>query len=34
VIDWYRDQNQKVLKIDADAPVDEVTARAVKALGK
>jgi hypothetical protein len=24
----------KVLKIDADAPVDEVTARATKALGK
>jgi hypothetical protein len=24
----------KVLRIDADAPVDEVTARALKALGK
>jgi adenylate kinase len=34
VIDWYRDNKMKVLKINADAPVDEVTARAVKALGK
>jgi adenylate kinase len=34
VIDWYGDQKMKVLKIDADAPVDEVTARATKALGK
>lgn len=32
VIDWYRDQKMNVLKIDADAPVDEVTARAVEAL--
>jgi len=34
VIDWYRDHQMKVLSVDADAPVDEVTARAVKALGK
>lgn len=34
VIDWYRDQKMNVLKIVADAPVDEVTARAVEALGK
>jgi adenylate kinase len=34
VIDWYRDHKMKVLNVDADAPVDEVTARAVKALGK
>ena len=34
VIDWYRDHKMKVLDVDADAPVDEVTARAVKALGK
>ena len=34
VIDWYGDNKMKVLKIDADAPVDEVTARATKALGK
>jgi adenylate kinase len=34
VIDWYRDHKMKVLSVDADAPVDEVTARAVKALGK
>jgi adenylate kinase len=34
VIDWYRDQKMNVLKIDADAPVDEVTARAVEALGQ
>ena len=34
VIDWYRGHNQKVLKIDADAPVDEVTSRALEALGK
>src|SRR5258705_448748 len=34
VIDWYRDHKMKVLGVDADAPVDEVTARAVKALGK
>jgi len=34
VIDWYRDHDMKVLEIDADAPVDKVTARAVKALGE
>jgi adenylate kinase len=34
VIDWYGDNKMKVLRIDADAPVDEVTARALKALGK
>ena len=34
VIDWYRDNKMKVLKINADDTVDEVTARAVKALGK
>jgi adenylate kinase len=34
VIDWYRDNEMKVLKIKADGPVDEVTARAAKALGK
>ncbi|MDB4869729.1 MAG: adenylate kinase, partial [Gemmatimonadales bacterium] len=34
VIDWYGDNKMKVLKIDADAPVDEVTARALEALGK
>src|ERR1700682_5932275 len=34
VIDWYGDNKMKVLKINADGPVDEVTARALKALGK
>src|SRR5438552_6628551 len=34
VIDWYRDHKQKVLKIDADAPVGEVTSRALEALGR
>jgi adenylate kinase len=34
VIDWYGDNEMKVLKIDADGPVDEVTARALEALGK
>jgi adenylate kinase len=34
VIDWYGDHKMKVLKIDADAPVDEVTARAVEAIGE
>ena len=34
VIDWYEDNKMKVLKIDADAPVDAVTKRALKALGK
>lgn len=32
VIDWYGDNNMKVLKIDADGPMDEVTARAIEAL--
>ena len=34
VIDWYGDNKMKVLKINADGSVDEVTARALKALGK
>jgi adenylate kinase len=34
VIDWYGDNRMNVLKIDADGPVDEVTARALEALGK
>jgi adenylate kinase len=34
VIDWYGNNKMKVLNIDADAPVDEVTARALGALGK
>ncbi|HEX9128494.1 MAG TPA: adenylate kinase [Gemmatimonadaceae bacterium] len=34
VIDWYADHNMKVQKIDADASVDEVTSRAIKALKK
>jgi adenylate kinase len=33
VINWYRDQKKDVLRIDADAPVDTVTSRAVEALG-
>jgi len=32
VIDWYDDNKMRVLKIDADAPVDTVTTRALKAL--
>lgn len=32
VIDWYEDKKMKVLKIDADAPVNDVTARALEAL--
>src|SRR6478672_6152520 len=32
VIDWYEDHKMKVLKIDADAPVETVTTRAVEAL--
>src|SRR2546430_3176195 len=32
VIGWYRDHGTSVLKIDADAPVDDVTSRALKAL--
>jgi adenylate kinase len=34
VIDWYGDNNMKVLKINADGSVDDVTARALEALGK
>jgi adenylate kinase len=34
VIDWYRDNKMKVLRIDADAPVDTVTSRALEALGE
>jgi adenylate kinase len=34
VIDWYGDNKMKVLKIDADGPVNAVTARALEALGK
>ena len=34
VIDWYADHKMKVQKIDADASVDEVTSRAIKALKK
>ena len=32
VIDWYGDNKMKVLRIDADAPVETVTSRAVRAL--
>src|SRR2546423_9432603 len=34
VIGWYGEHKMPVLRIDADAPVDTVTARAVKALGR
>ena len=34
VIDWYGANKMKVLRIDADAPVDKVTSRAVEALGE
>src|SRR3982750_914569 len=34
VIDWYREHKRKVLRIDADGPVDEVTSRALEALGR
>ena len=34
VIDWYGDNKMKVLKIDAGGPVNEVTSRALEALGK
>src|SRR5437868_2832666 len=34
VIDGFGDHDVKVLEIDADAPVDKVTARAVEALGE
>ena len=32
VVDWYGDHEMPVLRIDADAPVDTVTSRALKAL--
>jgi len=32
VVDWYGDHKMPVLRIDADAPVDTVTSRALKAL--
>ncbi len=32
VVDWYGDHKMPVLRIDADAPVDAVTSRALKAL--
>ena len=34
VIDWYGANKMKVLRIDADAPVDKVTSLAVEALGE
>ncbi len=34
VIGWYGDRKMNVARIDADAPVDEVTARALQVLGK
>jgi len=34
VIDWYANHKMKVQRIDADASVDEVTSRAIKALKK
>ena len=34
VVGWYGKHKMKVRKVDADAPVDEVTARALKALKK
>ena len=34
VIDWYGEQKMKVLKINADGPVEEVTSRALEALGE
>ncbi|HWL41189.1 MAG TPA: adenylate kinase [Gemmatimonadaceae bacterium] len=34
VIEWYGEKGSKVQKVDADAPVDEVTSRALKALKK
>lgn len=34
VIDWYKDHQMKVHKVDATGTVDEVTGRAVKALKK
>jgi adenylate kinase len=32
VIGWYDDHKMKVIKVDADGPVDEVTTRAMEAL--
>jgi len=34
VVDWYRNHKMSVSRIDADAPVDTVTSRALKALGR
>jgi adenylate kinase len=34
VIAWYEDRGKKVQRVDADATIDEVTRRAVKALGR
>jgi adenylate kinase len=34
VIDWYDDHRMKVLRIPADGSVDDVTARALEALGE
>jgi adenylate kinase len=34
VIDWYGDHKMKVTRVDADGPVDEVTLRALEALGE
>jgi adenylate kinase len=34
VVDWYGDHKMKVLKIDADGAVDEVTSRALAAVGE
>jgi len=34
VVDWYRNHKMPVLHIDAHAPVDTVTSRALKALGR
>jgi adenylate kinase len=33
VLDWYRADGARVVRIDADAPVEDVTARALAALG-
>jgi adenylate kinase len=33
VLDWYRADGARVVRIDADAPVQDVTARALAALG-
>jgi adenylate kinase len=33
VVDWYGDHKMKVIEVDADAPVNEVTVRALEALG-